>query len=64
MGQGWYVSFRPKSKSIYSIDTPPPTLSGMMHAPRISYSQADFIARFQRMLGKEVLYPFGTDDNG
>jgi valyl-tRNA synthetase len=58
--------FDPDSdKEIYSIDTPPPTLSGSMHIGHsFSYSQTDFIARFQRMNGKNVFYPFGTDDNG
>src|SRR3989338_7456716 len=56
----------PNSKAeIFSIDTPPPTLSGKMHIGHsFSYSQGDFIARFQRMLGKNIFYPFGTDDNG
>ncbi|MEM4244711.1 MAG: valine--tRNA ligase [Candidatus Nanoarchaeia archaeon] len=50
---------------IYSIDTPPPTVSGKMHIGHaFSYAQQDFVARFQRMLGKNVFYPFGTDDNG
>jgi valyl-tRNA synthetase len=55
----------PKSKKpIYSIDTPPPYLSGKMHIGHtFSYSQQDFIARFQRMKNN-VFYPFGTDDNG
>ena len=59
-------SFDPKSKAeIYSIDTPPPTVSGKMHIGHsFSYSQQDFIVRFQRMLGKNIFYPFGTDDNG
>ena len=59
-------SFNPESKAeIYSIDTPPPTVSGKMHLGlSFSYSQQDFVARFQRMLGKNVFYPFGTDDNG
>ena len=59
-------SFNPKSKKeVYSIDTPPPTVSGKMHIGHsFSYSQQDFIARFQRMSGKNVFYPFGTDDNG
>ncbi len=58
--------FNPNTdKDIFSIDTPPPTVSGYMHAGHsFSYSQQDFIARFQRMRGKEVFYPFGTDDNG
>lgn len=59
-------AFNPESKAeIYSIDTPPPTVSGKMHLGHsFSYSQQDFVARFQRMLGKNVFYPFGTDDNG
>tara|TARA_Y100000310_G_scaffold340429_1_gene436190 strand:- start:9839 stop:12202 length:2364 start_codon:yes stop_codon:yes gene_type:complete len=52
-------------KKIYSIDTPPPTVSGEMHIGHaFSYSQQDFIARFRRMNGENVFYPFGTDDNG
>ncbi|MEM4267895.1 MAG: valine--tRNA ligase [Candidatus Woesearchaeota archaeon] len=52
-------------KEIYSIDTPPPTISGYIHMGHaFSYAQADFIARFQRMLGKNIFYPFGFDDNG
>jgi valyl-tRNA synthetase len=54
-----------KDVKIYSIDTPPPTVSGNMHLGHtFSYSQQDFVARFQRMSGKSVFYPFGTDDNG
>ena len=52
-------------KKIYSIDTPPPYISGRMHIGHaFSYSQQDFIARFRRMLDGNVFYPFGTDDNG
>ena len=52
-------------KNIFSIDTPPPTVSGDMHIGHaFSYSQEDFIARYKRMRGFEVFYPFGTDDNG
>ena len=58
--------FDPDSnKPIYSIDTPPPTVSGKMHMGHaFSYSQQDFIARYKRMQGYNVLQPFGTDDNG
>ncbi len=58
--------FNPKTrKPIYSIDTPPPTVSGKMHMGHaFSYSQQDFVARYRRMRGFEVFYPFGTDDNG
>ena len=58
--------FDPNSKAeIYSVDTPPPTVSGKMHIGHaFSYAHQDFVIRFHRMLGKNVFYPFGTDDNG
>lgn len=50
---------------IYSIDTPPPTVSGSLHIGHIfSYTQAEMIARFKRMQGYNIFYPFGFDDNG
>ncbi|QRN83987.1 valine--tRNA ligase [Chloroflexota bacterium] len=52
-------------KSIYSIDTPPPTVSGKLHLGHIySYSHVDFMARYFRMRGHKVFYPMGFDDNG
>ena len=52
-------------KPIFSIDTPPPTVSGKMHMGHAcSYSQMDFVARYKRMRGYNLFYPFGTDDNG
>jgi len=49
----------------FVIDTPPPTVSGVLHMGHIfSYTQADFVARYQRMAGKDVFYPMGFDDNG
>ncbi len=52
-------------KKIYSVDTPPPYISGKMHIGHaFSYSQQDFIVRFRRMFDGAVFYPFGTDDNG
>src|SRR4051812_1782878 len=50
---------------VYSIDTPPPTVSGSLHVGHVfSYTHTDTIARFQRMRGKAVYYPMGWDDNG
>ncbi len=57
--------FKENDKPVFSIDTPPPTVSGKMHLGHAcSYAQQDYVARFQRMRGKNILYPFGSDDNG
>ncbi|WP_312871967.1 valine--tRNA ligase [Amycolatopsis acididurans] len=51
--------------AVFSIDTPPPTVSGSLHVGHVfSYTHTDIIARFQRMRGKHVFYPMGWDDNG
>ncbi len=60
-----YKFERTEGKEVYSIDTPPPTVSGSLHIGHIfSYTQAEMIARFKRMQGYNVFYPFGFDDNG
>ena len=49
----------------YSIDTPPPTVSGSLHIGHVfSYTQTDILARHKRMSGYSVFYPFGFDNNG
>ncbi len=49
----------------FSIDTPPPTVSGSLHWGHVYGSiLQDIVARYHRMSGNEVLFPFGYDDNG
>jgi len=49
----------------YVVDTPPPTVSGSLHVGHAySYAQTDVLVRFHRMLGKNIFYPMGWDDNG
>jgi valyl-tRNA synthetase len=57
---------RSKSRDeIYSVDTPPPTVSGSLHVGNaFGYAQTDSIVRYRRMRGDEVFYPMGWDDNG
>ncbi len=63
---GTYRFDRTKSRDeVFSIDTPPPTVSGSLHmGSMFGYVQTDGIARYQRMRGREVFYPMGWDDNG
>lgn len=63
--EGIYRYQNGRDKKIFSIDTPPPTVSGKLHIGHVfSYTQAEMIARFKRMQGYDVFYPFGFDDNG
>lgn len=57
--------FKPNGRKVFSIDTPPPTVNGKIHVGHIfSYSQTEMIARYKRLRGFNIFYPFGFDDNG
>ncbi len=57
--------FVPDNREVFSIDTPPPTVNGKIHIGHIfSYSQTEMIARYKRLRGYNIFYPFGFDDNG
>jgi valyl-tRNA synthetase len=64
--EGTYAFDRTATRDrVFSIDTPPPTVSGSLHIGHVfSYTHADTVARFQRMRGRAVFYPMGWDDNG
>lgn len=60
-----YRSSADSTKKQFTIDTPPPTVSGTLHIGHVfSYTHTDIIARFKRMSGFDVFYPFGFDNNG
>jgi len=63
---GTYAFDRARTRAeVFSIDTPPPTVSGSLHVGHVfSYTHTDVVARFQRMRGRAVFYPMGWDDNG
>jgi len=49
----------------FTIDTPPPTVSGNLHMGHLyQFTLQDFVARYRRMAENTVYFPFGYDDNG
>ncbi len=57
--------FRESGNEVFSVDTPPPTVSGSLHfGHTYGNTLTDFKARFERMRGKDVIFPFGYDNNG
>lgn len=60
-------AYRPSAdpSNTFSIDTPPPTVSGTLHIGHVfSYTHTDMVARYKRLRGMDVFYPMGFDDNG
>lgn len=63
--EGIYKFDPERSGPLFTVDTPPPTISGALHLGHIfSYVQAEAVARFKRMSGCNIRYPMGFDNNG
>ncbi len=63
--EGIYEFDPERSGPLFTVDTPPPTISGALHLGHIfSYVQAEVVARFKRMSGCNIRYPMGFDNNG
>ncbi len=63
--QQLYAFHKDTKNPIFSVDTPPPYLSGPWHVGgSIHYAQIDMIARTKRMEGYDVIFPMGLDRNG
>jgi valyl-tRNA synthetase len=59
-----YDPSRPREET-FVVDTPPPTVSGSLHIGHVfSYTHTDVTVRQRRMLGQNIFYPMGWDDNG
>ncbi len=58
--------FNPKCKDkVFSIDTPPPFVSGTLHLGHVlNHSWIDFVARYHKMAGDNVFFPQGFDCHG
>ncbi|MDI6855654.1 MAG: valine--tRNA ligase [Candidatus Thermoplasmatota archaeon] len=62
---GIYKFDAASTKPVYSIDVPPRYASGALHVGHaMHYIHIDFVARFHRMLGYNVLVPLCFDING
>ena len=54
-----------ETKPIYDIDTPPPFPTGEFHTGNtLNWCYIDFVARYKRMTGYDVLFPQGWDNHG
>lgn len=54
-----------RSRPTYSIDTPPPYPSGEVHVGNaLNFAYIDFVARYKRVRGYNVLFPVGWDCHG
>ena len=67
LGPQFFTRWNPEigRENTFVVDTPPPTVSGSLHVGHVfSYTQTDVLVRYNRMLGKNIMYPMGWDDNG
>lgn len=61
----YHFDWNNTSRPVFSIDTPPPYPSGDFHMGNIlNWAYFDFLARYKRMCGFNVLFPQGWDCHG
>ncbi|MFX0041435.1 MAG: valine--tRNA ligase [Candidatus Hodarchaeota archaeon] len=54
-----------RKDEIFTIDTPPPFVSGVLHIGQyLNYAWIDFVARYHRMRADNVYFPQGWDCHG
>ncbi len=60
-----YAFDKDRNDEIFTIDTPPPFVSGILHIGQyLNYAWIDFVARYHRMKGDNVYFPQGWDCHG
>jgi len=60
-----YAFDKDRNDEIFTIDTPPPFVSGVLHIGQyLNYAWIDFVARYHRMTGDNVYFPQGWDCHG
>jgi len=54
-----------RNDEVFTIDTPPPFVSGVLHIGQyLNYAWIDFVARYRRMKGENIFFPQGWDCHG
>ncbi|NVM34184.1 MAG: valine--tRNA ligase [Candidatus Lokiarchaeota archaeon] len=60
-----YAFDKSRKDEVFTIDTPPPFVSGVLHIGQyLNYAWIDFVARYRRMKGENVYFPQGWDCHG
>ena len=65
MNEGYFTPKIDLSKKPFTLIMPPPNVTGELHMGHaLTFTIQDILIRYNRMLGKEVLWQAGTDHAG